>query len=447
MTCAKALAVAMISAMLPSAGIANERPPVGDPVPRVASTDGVNSEIPISELVPLVVTTHQRRRLATEVKDSLRRGDLESAERRLDGAIEEGTLALLLRSELRNPELLASLEILQVDEDDKVIAASVAPHATPSPYNPVKLREALERESADKASVERKLADVLQEYSAYRASTEQRISQLEAGLHHEQQRVERTRRQVEIAQEELRAVQTRMAEDHASSTGIIADVKQALVHERSQSDTLALELAKIGQDQQTSQKHGVSGPGASMLRMARDGVQPPLPSPAKKWPDHVRITELTTGAIATQPEPKAHRRADPTEDSAASKPSRVAADEGAKRGPSGLITRRSKTAEFDVSAGSDEADSIVTARAKMLLRQGNVDAARRLLAEAVEEGSGSAARLLAQTFGQQNLSREPAPGVRGIASKAREPYAQTRGISLQMERARMEPQEWVTWQD
>jgi len=65
----------------------------------------------------------------------------------------------------------------------------------------------------------------------------------------------------------------------------------------------------------------------------------------------------------------------------------------------------------------------LTARAKALLAQGNIGAARSVLERAVEMGSAEASFALAETYDPRILSSWGTYGTRGDASKARELYA------------------------
>ena len=82
-------------------------------------------------------------------------------------------------------------------------------------------------------------------------------------------------------------------------------------------------------------------------------------------------------------------------------------------------------AERPVAAGAkvDPEAARLTARASILLAQGNIGAARLVLERAAEMGSAKASFALAETYDPRMLSSWGAYGTRGDAAKAREFYA------------------------
>ena len=72
--------------------------------------------------------------------------------------------------------------------------------------------------------------------------------------------------------------------------------------------------------------------------------------------------------------------------------------------------------------GSAESAKLVT-RAKVLLGQGNIVAARIVLEPAAESGNAQASFMLAETYDPVILSAWGTYGTRGEAAKAREHYA------------------------
>jgi len=81
-------------------------------------------------------------------------------------------------------------------------------------------------------------------------------------------------------------------------------------------------------------------------------------------------------------------------------------------------------AERPVAAGAkvDPEAARLTARASILLAQGNIGAARLVLERAAEMGSAKASFALAETYDPRMLSSWGAYGTRGDAAKAREFY-------------------------
>ena len=85
----------------------------------------------------------------------------------------------------------------------------------------------------------------------------------------------------------------------------------------------------------------------------------------------------------------------------------------------------SAAAERPAAAGAkvDPEAARLTARASILLAQGNIGAARLVLERAAEMGSAKASFALAETYDPRILSSWGAYGTRGDAAKAREFYA------------------------
>ena len=78
------------------------------------------------------------------------------------------------------------------------------------------------------------------------------------------------------------------------------------------------------------------------------------------------------------------------------------------------------------------------ARARELLDQGNVSAARRVLERAAETGSALASFTLAKTYDPIILSKWGTYGTRGDAAKARELYAKAHAGGIREAKDRSE---------
>src|SRR5690349_5213543 len=55
----------------------------------------------LANLLPLVLTSHERRELAEKLEASIRNGDMSGAQNSLNSAIEVGTLAIVLSAQLQ----------------------------------------------------------------------------------------------------------------------------------------------------------------------------------------------------------------------------------------------------------------------------------------------------------------------------------------------------------
>ena len=87
--------------------------------------------------------------------------------------------------------------------------------------------------------------------------------------------------------------------------------------------------------------------------------------------------------------------------------------------------------------GSPEATRLI-ARARALLGQGNIGAARIVLERAAETGSAQASFTLAETYDPVILSTWGTYGTRGDATKARELYAKAHAGGIQDAKDRLE---------
>jgi len=84
-----------------------------------------------------------------------------------------------------------------------------------------------------------------------------------------------------------------------------------------------------------------------------------------------------------------------------------------------VVTEPLKAAEVQGSAESAK----LVARARVLLSQGNIGAARIVLERAAESGNAQASFMLAETYDRVVLLAWGTYGTRGDAAKAREHYA------------------------
>jgi len=78
------------------------------------------------------------------------------------------------------------------------------------------------------------------------------------------------------------------------------------------------------------------------------------------------------------------------------------------------------------------------ARARILLEQGNIGAARIVLERAVEIGSAQASFALAETYDPLILPNFGTYGTRGDATRARDLYAQAEAGGIKEAKARFE---------
>ena len=100
------------------------------------------------------------------------------------------------------------------------------------------------------------------------------------------------------------------------------------------------------------------------------------------------------------------------------------------------LAATAKPAAADVQ-GSPEATRLIV-RARALLRQGNISAARIVLERAAETGSALASFALAETYDPVILSTWGTYGTRGDTTKARELYAKARAGGIQDAKDRLD---------
>ncbi len=258
---AEMLAVAMIGAAFLGPAAAAEKSPV---LPPEASTEIGNplGEVDgedLSKLLPLLLTSSERKELARQLEATIRRGDMKDAETRLNTAIDMGTLAIVLIDRLKDPSLLPALQKLGIRGDD---SSSSPPGAAPAPAGAPaealdssrlrELQEALEREKTRGLDLAHQLASLQQEYDAATsrqasdaASAESRIADLQASLQQAQERSETAARQLASVQEELRSVQALREQDAASATSRVTELQASLDQEKARGDSSAQQLASL----------------------------------------------------------------------------------------------------------------------------------------------------------------------------------------------------------
>jgi hypothetical protein len=127
----------------------------------------------VAALLPLLMTSPERRHFAAELEAAIRLGRLEEAERQLKVAIETGTLAIVLSDRLQEPSLLAALQTLDLKpetgaapKESEVGNASDAscPVAAAQPGPDVsELQAALEQEKAQSNAALKELSGVSEE--------------------------------------------------------------------------------------------------------------------------------------------------------------------------------------------------------------------------------------------------------------------------------------------
>jgi hypothetical protein len=214
------------------------------------------------KLLPLLLTSDDRKRLATGLEASIRKGDLKAAEDSLNTAIEVGTLAIVLNDHLRDPGLLKALQDLGIHGDasaapapamsNAVTAAACSAPGAPTTANLAELQQALEQEQSYASMISQTLTGLMQEHNTLTARLETetasqtfKASELQKAVQQEQERREAAMRELATLQEEFRALQGAKRQDEAASPSNVSALEALLRQEREQNDRAARQLASV----------------------------------------------------------------------------------------------------------------------------------------------------------------------------------------------------------
>jgi len=449
----------------------------------------------LHSLLPLLLTSPDRRRLAADLEASIRAGDLQKAENSLNAAIEVGTLAIVLVDHLRNPDLVSTLNGLGIRGDagptpEPAMADKAAVESCPSPpasiaANLAEMQQALEQEQSYSSTLSKNLASLVQERNALQADLKKETeaqslaeSEMQQALQREQDQSKTARQELAKLQEEYRALQAARNQDRAASasnasdldmrlrqerergdnaerqlanaerrlrelqavkdertaseSARIAELEKALAQVQMRSDMLIQELADTTDELRALQEPHRPSATPVVFRLAAAGTELPLALPQEAAP---QAPSPPSAPEATSALPKE------------TSPVVIAAlPDGVQ--PLPLGTRNMVPAKVEPSPGPDpkasapadvpKADERLTIRAEELFHKGDVSGARLLLERALSDGNARAAFLLAETFDPNVLSRMGVLGIRGDSAKAREFYAQARAMGIAQAGERME---------
>jgi hypothetical protein len=297
-------------------------------------------------LLPLLLTSPDRKQLAADLEASIRKGDLKKAENSLNSAIEVGTLAIVLVDHLRDPDLITALQGLGIRGDvhpmpdpaivDKAAAESCAVPSAPATVNLSDMQQALEQEQSYSSRVAQTLTGLMQErnalearleketasqtltasemqlalqreqdqrqaaiqelerlreeYGALQAAREQdkasvasNASKLDALLRQERERSDNAERQLASAETKLRDLQAFKDAGTASEAARVAELENALAWARMRSDTLTQELVDTTEELHALQEPHRSSATPVVFRLAATGTEPPL-APSQQEP-------------------------------------------------------------------------------------------------------------------------------------------------------------------
>lgn len=253
-------------------------------VPHAAGSDNLLT------LLPLLLTSPDRRQLAADLEASIRNGDLKRAENSLNAAIEVGTLAIVLVDHLNNPDLVGALQSLgirgevrpapePISADKPAPAESCPAPPAATPVNLADMQQALDQERSFSATVSQSLTGLMQERSALEAQMKKEqdsqvlaASEMQQALQREQDQNQAAIRELEVRQEEVRALRAAMEQDKAAMASSVAERDALLRREREQKDKVERQLAsaeKTLRDLQASKAEKTASDSARVAELEK----------------------------------------------------------------------------------------------------------------------------------------------------------------------------------
>ncbi len=447
----------------------------------------------LQTLLPLLLTSSDRRQLAADLESSIRKGDLKAAETSLNTAIEVGTLAIVLSDHLNNPDLLKALQDLNIQASAHPSPSTQAPAAAPpgacpaatgiSHANLAELQEALEQERSYGGMISQTLTALMQEHNALAARVEsdtasqdvkstemqqalqreqERSGTLEQELHRlkeeyqtllaakeqasaraavaasddqlreERERKEWAERQLADTLKDLKELQGLKDEIVASTASRMAELEKALARSQMRGDVLTQELTATGDELRALKEPRQPGPAPVVYRLAATGAEPPLSSPQ---PEAVSAPAAQASALPeSSPTAQDTTSALPVKTPIAVVVAALPESIQPLPGTSAPLLRGGPLATPEPA----KADGRLVSRAEELLNKGDVSGARLLLERALAGGHARAAFLRAETYDPNVLSKLGTMGLKGDAAKAREFYTQAQTLGMAQARERLE---------
>jgi hypothetical protein len=390
----------------------------------------------ISVLLPLLLNSDDRQRFVAELELSLRQGKMDLAEHQVNSAIDIGTLAIVLADKLRNPNLLAALQEQGIRGDGRKAPPQTIQHdasvpdacssiGRPSPVDVSELQTALQDQKAKNRSITEELAALKVDFTSLQAFRKQEEasaasgrSDLQKALEQEQARNDAIMQELARTKEELRNAQ--LSRDVQANASLLAN-------------TSLLGFSLVGPQTETgfsSQGTQMTLPATMVAALSGRDTMPLNMEPLPALSDPAPVV-----SAPTQPSGPAEKDQVRT---ASTSPTPIPITSPTTMTAS--ISAAGKPIKSGTALASKLADDRLLARADVLLRSGDVSAARLLLERSLEAGNGRAAYLLAQTFDPDMLSKLGVLGIAGDAAKAQEYYTRARslGVSEADERIRMQ---------
>ncbi len=436
------LAIALISLSLMGPALA-ESPAVDLPDASAESGPIVEEESgDLSTMLPFLITSPDRKHLATQLLSALERGDLKQAENSLNAAIEAGTLAIALIDRIHDPALRPTLEGLGLrgSEQPDTTSTQCSVPAQPAAADLSKMQEALNQEKVHSSTISRALAEITERYDALQKAGEMNIaakaqeaSKLEKLLQQERERSAGIERELTRAREDARNLQG-LRDQEAEAATYIAELEEALAQAQARGDGFAHKIAELTQSLQQAQERNASLTMTTLVPLKAEAITT------------VSSTEASIVSMKAEPAAEAATPALPAKGSA------EAATSQRPGTPAPLSTVRLPPVEPPASTNAvpvpapnasmppqeAKAEDRLTARANELLRSGDVSGARLLLERSLKSGNPRAAFLFAETFDPHVLAKLGVRGIRGDVAKARDYYAQAQALGLTQASERLE---------
>jgi len=404
------------------------------------------SGAPVPEAQPLSVSSERHNALANELAEARRSLDAINLQLRLEAAKAQSFEQQLQREQERTAALTSELAEVRRDFDTRMTSSSKASEeavqsARMQEAMTAALQRSFEEERSRSAALASELAtarrdlgtraasssNAVDELAQLRKTTEGTTAELRQSLQQEREKVSALASELATARRDLEtraAASSNAVEELAqlrkTTEGTTAELRQSLQQEREKVAALASELATARRDLET--RAAASSNAVEELAQLR------------------KTTEATTAELRQSLQQEREKVAALAPDLESTKrmsgalqsPGPTSSGENGQTKP--VAAERPVTPAVQ---GDPEAVGLM-ARAKVLLAQGNIGAARIVLERAVEMGSAEASFALAETYDPRILSSWGTYGTRGDTSKARELYAKALAGGIQRAKDRFD---------
>ena len=351
------------------------------------------SGAPVPEAQPLSVSSERHNALANELAEARRSLDAINLQLRLETAKAQSFEQQLQREQERTAALTSELAEVRRDFDTRMTSSSKASEeavqsARMQEAMTAALQRSFEEERSRSAALASELATARRDLGTRAVSSSNAVDEL--------------------------------AQLRKTTEGTTAELRQSLQQEREKVAVLASELATARRDLET--RAAASSNAVEELAQLR------------------KTTEATTAELRQSLQQEREKVAALAPDLESTKrmsgalqsPGPTSSGENGQTKP--VAAERPVTPAVQ---GDPEAVGLM-ARAKVLLAQGNIGAARIVLERAVEMGSAEASFALAETYDPRILSSWGTYGTRGDTSKARELYAKALAGGIQQAKDRFD---------